>query len=170
MNYLSALPTAFFRPFFLCITAVLGTVTPCLAWELKSQPQTEIVWDSVSGNSYQVQFSTQENPGTWTDLGSPLGGNGAPQSLTDPADSGSRTYRVMETVPGSGEVLIQTNVLSAANPGFESGSLGWDLGPIHTVSSSDAHSGISSLRSLIPGGAVGAQLTKTLPAVLPGTS
>ena len=170
MNYLSALPTAFFRPFFLCITAVLGTVAPCLAWELKSQPQTEIVWDSVSGNSYQVQFSTQENPGTWTDLGSPLGGNGAPQSLTDPADSGSRTYRVMETVPGSGEVLIQTNVLSAANPGFESGSLGWDLGPIHTVSSSDAHSGISSLRSLIPGGAVGAQLTKTLPAVLPGTS
>ena len=170
MKDFSTFPSVFFRPVCLSIAAALGTVAPCLAWELKIQPQTEIVWDSVSGNSYQVQFSTQENPGTWTDLGSPLAGNGASQTSTDPVRSGFRTYRVMETVPGSGEVLIQTNALSAANPGFESGSLGWDMGSVHTVSSADAHSGTSSLRSLIPGGATGAQLVKTVPTILPGSA
>lgn len=170
MKYFSTFPAAFFRPVCLSMAAALGTAAPCFAWELKIQPQTEIVWDSVSGNSYQVQFSTQENPGTWTDLGSPLAGNGASQTSTDPVRSGLRTYRVMETVPGSGEVLIQTNALSAANPGFESGSLGWDLGPVHTVSSADAHSGTSSLRSLIPGGAMGAQLVKTVSSILPGSA
>ncbi|NBU69512.1 MAG: hypothetical protein EBS49_07885, partial [Verrucomicrobia bacterium] len=49
-------------------------------------------------------------------------------------------------------------------------SLGWDMGSVHTVSSADAHSGTSSLRSLIPGGATGAQLVKTVPTILPGSA
>jgi CxxC motif-containing protein (DUF1111 family) len=160
-------PSTGLRPALFFVVAVL--TGPCLAWELKIQPQTEISWNSVSGNSYLVQFSTQEAPGTWSDLGSPTNGSGALQAANDPVRTGLRTYRVMETVPGSGEVLVQTNALSGDNPGFESGSSGWSLGSVHSISTMNAHSGTSFLRSFIPGGATGAQLVKTLPSVLPGT-
>lgn len=164
------LPAVLSRATQLFFLAALSTTDSSLAWGLKIQPHTEIGWNSVAGNSYQVQFSTSTSPGIWSDLGSSLGGNGESQVAMDPMPTGSRTYRVMETVPGSGEILIQTNALSGSNPGFESGSSGWSLGSIHTVSSTDARSGTSSLRSLIPGPAIGAQLVKTIPTLLPGIS
>jgi CxxC motif-containing protein (DUF1111 family) len=76
----------------------------------------------------------------------------------------------METVPGSGELLVPVNALADANPGLESGSTGWTLAPIHTISTVNPRSGTSSLRSNIPGGAVGGQLIKTVPSVVPGKS
>ncbi|MEI7863832.1 MAG: di-heme oxidoredictase family protein [Chthoniobacterales bacterium] len=73
----------------------------------------------------------------------------------------------METVPASGAVLVVSNAITT-NPGFESGTSGWTLGSIHTVQASNARTGLSALRSHIPGGAVGAQLVKEVPAIVPG--
>jgi hypothetical protein len=75
----------------------------------------------------------------------------------------------METVPASGEVLVAANALADANPGFESGSTGWTLASIHTISTSNPRSGTSSLRSFIPGGPLGAPLVKNV-SVAPGKS
>lgn len=139
-----------------------------LAGVLSIAPETEVSWTPTPGNTYQLQWSPPPGEGPWTDLGSPLPGNGSSQSAHDAGARGSRVYRVMENVPASGEVLVTSNALGSANPGFESGSTNWTLGSIHSVIATNAHTGTSSLRSYIPGGAVGAQLAKNIPSVVPG--
>jgi CxxC motif-containing protein (DUF1111 family) len=132
-------------------------------------PETEISWTSVVGNTYQAQWSPASGNAVWSNLGSSVpGSSGSVQTAHD--GSKERIYRVMETVPASGEVLVAANALADANPGFESGSTGWTLAPIHTISTSNPRSGTSSLRSNIPGGAVGGQLAKVVPSVVVGKS
>jgi CxxC motif-containing protein (DUF1111 family) len=72
----------------------------------------------------------------------------------------------METVPASGAVTVVSNTI--INPGFEAGTNGWSLGSIHSVVASNARTGTSALRGYIPGGAVGGQLLKEVPAIVPG--
>jgi len=139
------------------------------AWKAEIAPETEILWQSTEGNSYQVQWSPAPGEGPWTDLGGTVPGSDSDQKAHDTRNS-ERVYRVMETVPGSGEVLVPTNVLADGNPGFEAGSTGWQLAPIHSISTANPHSGTSSLRTYIPGAAVGGQLSKAVPSVVPGKS
>jgi CxxC motif-containing protein (DUF1111 family) len=153
---------------FASSAALLLTGATASAWQARVALETEISWQSTEGNSYQLQWSAAPGGGTWTDLGGTLPvGNSDRQSAYDGLASG-RIYRVMETVPGSGEVLVATNALDGANPGFESGATGWNLGSIHSISSANPRSGTSSLRSYIPGGAVGVQLSKDVTSIVPG--
>ena len=140
------------------------------AWQADISPASEVAWTPATGNTYQLQWSPPAGDGPWTSIGSSLAAKAPRQTAVDPERPGTRVYRVMETVPGSGEVLVPVNALAEANPGFESGSTGWTLSPIHSVSTSNPRSGSSSLRSNIPGGAVGGQLAKVVPSVVPGKS
>lgn len=148
---------------FPLLTAVAG------AWKAEIAPETEILWQSATGNTYQLQWSPPPGDGPWSDLGGAVPGNNSDQKAHDKRNS-ERVYRVMETVPGLGEVLVPTNVLSDANPGFEAGSTGWQLAPIHSISTANPHSGASSLRSYIAASAVGGQLAKAVSSVVPGKS
>ncbi len=140
------------------------------AWQAGISLQNEISWTPTAGNDYQVQWSPPSGEESWANLGPAVPGAGTNQSALDPSRGGARRYRVMETVPASGEVFVMTNALANANPGFESGAAGWSLASMHSISTTEAKSGTSSLRSHIPGGATGGQLAKTIPTVLPGTS
>lgn len=60
---------------------------------------------STPGHSYHVQRSAPPGQGPWADLGKRLPGNDSPQAAYDDAGDG-RIYRVMETVPGSGDALF----------------------------------------------------------------
>ena len=137
-------------------------------WTVDLAPEIEISWMSTPGRSYQVQWSAPPGQGPWADLGGRLPGNAPPQAAHDTARDG-RIYRVMETVPGSADAWVPTNILANANPGFESGATGWQLGSSHTFSVADPHSGASSLRSSITGRYIGSQLSKSVPNVVPGT-
>lgn len=128
--------------------------------------ETEVLWTPIVGNSYQAQWSPTLVDAVWTDLGSSLAGSGSSQSAYD--TSMARVYRVMETVPASDSVVVAANAITI-NPGFESGATGWTLvGSVHSVQASNARTGLSALRSLISTGGVGAQLTKEVPAIVPG--
>ncbi len=116
-----------------------------------------------------MQWSAPPGQGPWANLGERLPGSVSPQVAYDGARDG-RVYRVMETVPGSGDVWVPINTLTNANPGFESGATGWQLGSSHTISAAYSHSGASSLRSSIKARHIGAQLSKVVPNVVPGTS
>ena len=133
--------------------------------ELRIARENEVSWTPIVGNSYQAQWSPTLVDPVWTDLGSSLAGSGSSQSAYDA--SMARVYRVMETVPASGSVVVVANAITI-NPGFESGATGWTLGSVHSVQASNARTGISALRSLISSGGVGAQLTKEVPAIVPG--
>lgn len=156
----------------LALLLLLG-LSPCglaSTWQTHVSLQTEVSWTPSAGNTYQAQWSPSSGEESWTDLGPSLAGAGTNRSVLDPASAGSRVYRVLETVPPSGEVFVTTNALAGANPGFESGAAGWSLASIHGISTTEAKSGAASLRSHIPGGATGGQLAKTVSAVAPGTS
>jgi hypothetical protein len=47
-----------------------------------------------TGFAYQVQYKNHLSDATWTPLGSAVSGNGAVQSVSDPAAAGGRVYRV----------------------------------------------------------------------------
>jgi CxxC motif-containing protein (DUF1111 family) len=140
------------------------------AWQADISPASEVAWTPATGNTYQLQWSPPAGDGPWTSIGSSLAAKAPRQTAVDHERPGTRVYRVMETVPGSGEVLVPVNALAEVNPGFESGSTGWTTAPIHTISTSNPRSGTSSLRSNIPGGAVGGQLAKVVPSVVVGKS
>jgi CxxC motif-containing protein (DUF1111 family) len=139
------------------------------AWAADAGLETEISWQSVDGNTYRLEWSEPPGEGPWTEMGGSLAGIGSAQSAYEHSRS-ERVYRVVETVPGSDEVLVPTNSLAGGNPGFESGSSDWQLGSTHTISQTDPHTGASSLRSSITGGPVGAILAKTVSTVVPGKS
>ena len=129
-------------------------------------PENEISWTPVVGNTYQAQWSPASGDAVWSNLGSSApGSSGSSQSAHD--SFMARVYRVMETVPASGSVVVVANAITI-NPGFESGATGWTLGSVHSVQASNARTGNSALRSLISSGGVGAQLTKEVPAIVPG--
>ena len=80
-------------------------------------PETEISWTSVVGNTYQAQWSPASGDAVWSNLDSSApSSSGSVQTAHDV--SKERIYRVMETVPASGEVLVPANALADANPGF----------------------------------------------------
>ncbi len=63
--------------------------------EVSPSGNVRLTWDSVSGVSYQVQYTTRLPGGAWTNLGSPIPATGATTSKTDTlSGSETRYYRV----------------------------------------------------------------------------
>ncbi len=59
--------------------------------------EVEFCWNSTSNRTYQVQYRTALDLGTWIPLGSPVPGNGGAQCVADkvPGDRTQRFYRVV---------------------------------------------------------------------------
>ena len=112
---------------------------------LNIESGVELSWPTATGNTYQPQWAP--NPGgPWTALGGPVPGDGTTKSFYDAGASGTRVYRILETVPGSSIPV---------NGGFESGSGGiathWQTAASQPPSrtSAEAHSGSFSMRSML---------------------
>ncbi len=81
---------------------------------LSLQPGVQVSWPTSTNKTYQPQWSSHS---VWSALGAPVAGNGVTNSLYDPMAAGSRTYQVLEMVPGTAGVASIT-----ANSGFEFGN------------------------------------------------
>jgi len=53
-----------------------------------------VSFPSESWHSYQLQYKNAVTDSGWSNLGSPVGGNDALQTITDPASSSNRFYRI----------------------------------------------------------------------------
>ena len=60
--------------------------------------QMELCWNSVTNRNYQVQYRSSLTTNMWVDLGSPIGGNGTTNCITDAVTTGQpqRFYRIQE--------------------------------------------------------------------------
>ncbi len=128
----------------LLITVGMGTHGAQPA--LNIETGVEVSWPTTPGNTYQPQGSPGP-AGPWTDLGGAVPGDGTTHSLYEAAVSGSRSYQIVEIVPGSDPVPSVP-----MNGSFEAGSgiaaSHWTIGasqpPVRL--SGDAHTGSFSMR------------------------
>jgi CxxC motif-containing protein (DUF1111 family) len=110
---------------------------------------TELSWPTSLGNTYQLQSATGDS-GPWTGVGSEQPGTGSTQTSLQLESGSPKSYRVLETIPGS---IGRASVV--INGGFEDGSGSsadnWTFGgsqpPVRT--SSEAYAGSHSLRSVV---------------------
>lgn len=145
-----------------CLLALSAANSP--AWSPRITPETQISWEAVDGRTYEVQWSADRTSGSWQNLGPTADTEGL---VHDPV-GGSRTYRVIETVPGTAATTLKVNLLEEDNPGFESGPEDWTLGATQSIVTSDARSGGASLRNAITETAKGALLVKDVSGVQAG--
>jgi len=58
----------------------------------------DVCWDSKTNKTYQVQYRSELTTNLWTDLGSPVPGNGSTICVTEPVEGrAQRFYRVVES-------------------------------------------------------------------------
>jgi subtilase family serine protease len=62
---------------------------------VRNAGQLTLTWTSVSGQSYQLQYSTNLNSPNWFNLGSPTNASGSAVSATDSLTNSQRFYRVL---------------------------------------------------------------------------
>jgi hypothetical protein len=70
-----------------------ATVPDLILTAVRSGGSTIISFRTQTGFTYQVQYKNQLTDTTWTNLGSPVTGNGSVQSVTDTFSGTSRFYR-----------------------------------------------------------------------------
>ena len=83
---------------------------------LHMESGVQLNWPTTTNRTYRPQWSPPPGGG-WIDLSAPISGNGVVNLFYDPFPGGSRSYQVLEMVPGSDPVSA-----SPANGGFETGS------------------------------------------------
>lgn len=90
------------------------------------QAGAQISWPTISGNQYQLQWSSAPSYGPpWSNFGTLITGTGASNVLFDPAYPALHShFQVIESVTSVGNSIL-------VNPGFEAGSggsaTGWNL-------------------------------------------
>src|SRR5215212_121962 len=83
----------------LVVIAILATESGAQPL-LNIQSGVQFSWPTTTTNTYQPQWSS--NPSDlWAALGGLVPGDGLTHSHFDPVASGTRTYQVLEIVPGS---------------------------------------------------------------------
>jgi hypothetical protein len=80
-------PTFFFREG----TVVPAPVPPPLSIHVS---YVDVCWSSRTGTNYQVQYRSDLTTNVWTDLGSPMLGNGVTNCITDALAGPRKFYRV----------------------------------------------------------------------------
>ena len=55
----------------------------------------QLKWPTVTNQVYQVQYATTLNTNSWTNLGSPVTGNGSTNVVFDPVSDPTRIYRIV---------------------------------------------------------------------------
>ena len=96
--------------------AVIATGVGNAQVQLNIQSGVQLSWLTATNNTYRPQWSPPPG-GSWTDLGGPIAGNGMTNTLYDPIPAGTRSYQVLEIVPGTPPA---SNL--PANGGFETGT------------------------------------------------
>src|SRR5882724_11561831 len=99
----------------LLVSASLGTGVISAQVQLNIQPGVQLSWLTNTNDTYHLQWSSSP-VSTWTDLVA-VAGNGTTNTLYDPVAAGTRSYRVLDIVPGT-----PATTAAPANGGFESGS------------------------------------------------
>ncbi|MGL5017758.1 MAG: di-heme oxidoredictase family protein, partial [Luteolibacter sp.] len=139
-------PTQIFFAAAAVVSLCFGPAAMAADPQLSIQPGVELSWATTLGNTYQLQAAPVP-AGPWANLTGAVPGDGQPKSHTDFSTSGSRHFRVLETVPG-----IPAPPVNPVNGGFESGTgttaSKWTTGASQppTRISSDARSGSYSMR------------------------
>jgi beta-glucanase (GH16 family) len=114
--------------------------------QLSFQPGVQLSWLTNTNDTYQLQWSSIP-ASTWSNLVAAVAGNGSTNTVYDPVRSGTRSYQVLDIVPGIPAVSGNLDV----NGGFESGSgstaSSWTVdtaagGPVYGARTNDnPHSG-----------------------------
>jgi hypothetical protein len=81
--------------------SVLPIPTPVFQPVTLSGSSILLTWNSLVGLAYQVQYKTDLNQTTWTNLGNPVTATGATSTATDvlTASSAPRYYRLLVKLP-----------------------------------------------------------------------
>jgi len=60
--------------------------------------EATLCWDSETNRSYQLQYRSSHTPGGWTNVGTPVTGNGGTNCVVDhiPLGEPQRFYRIAE--------------------------------------------------------------------------
>ena len=108
--------------------------------QLAIQPGVQLSWLENTNDTYHLQWSTNPSS-TWTDLIAAAIGNGTTNTVFDPVPSGTRTYQLLDIVPG-----VPSSSSLVTNGGFESGTgstaSNWTVdtaagGPVYGVRTND---------------------------------
>jgi beta-glucanase (GH16 family) len=113
--------------------------------QLNIQPGVQLNWPENTNDTYDLQWSTNPSS-TWSNLVATAVGNGTTNTDFDPFPIGTRTYQLLDIVPGTPAITAEP-----ANGGFESGTgstaTDWTVdtaagGPVYGVRTNDnPHSG-----------------------------
>ncbi|MGP8197953.1 MAG: family 16 glycosylhydrolase [Limisphaerales bacterium] len=128
----------------IALVFVIGTGVSTAQVQLNLQPGVQLSWLENTNDTYHLQWSS--NPATtWTDL-MVVAGNGLTNTYFEPFPIGTRTYQLLDIVPG----LLASSALPS-NGGFEIGTgssaTGWTVdtaagGPVYGIRTNDnPHSG-----------------------------
>ncbi len=130
------------------LVLVIGMVVSRAQVQLNLQPGVQLSWLENPTDTYHLQWFSS-SAATWTDLMA-ASGNGLTNTYFDPFPIGTRTYQLLDVVPGS-----PASATLPANGGFESGTgssaTGWTVdtaagGPVYAVRTNDnPHSGSFNL-------------------------
>jgi CxxC motif-containing protein (DUF1111 family) len=125
----------------------LGTAVGYAQVQLSIQPGVQLSWLENTNDTYHLQWSS--NPvSTWTDLIAAALGNGMTNTDFDPFPSGTRSYQLLDIVPG-----VPPSSALPTNSGFEiagstvSNAASWVVdtavnGPVYGIRTNDnPHSG-----------------------------
>src|SRR5207253_3316044 len=80
------------------LLTVLGP--PIFQSSVQTNHVIQLIWSTVAGAKYQLQYKPTLNGGTWTNLGSALTATGSTLSVADPLGTNSqRFYRALLLLP-----------------------------------------------------------------------
>jgi beta-glucanase (GH16 family) len=127
------------------MSSVIGASVVVAQVRLNIQPGVQVSWLENTNDTYQLQWSTNPSS-TWSNLVAAAVGNGTTNTVFDPFPSGTRTYELLDIVPG-----VPASSSGVLNGGFESGTgssaTDWTVdqaagGPVYAVRTNDnPHSG-----------------------------
>ena len=100
----------------IAVVCVLSACVSSAQVQLNIQSGVQLSWPTTSNNTYHLQWSPVSS-GTWTDLVAAVLGDGTTNSLYDPVRSGTRSYQVLEIIPGT-----PPSSAIPMNGGFENGT------------------------------------------------
>ena len=123
----------------IALVFVIGTGVSRAQVQLNLQPGVQLSWLENTNDTYHLQWSS--NPAiTWTDLIA-AAGNGLTNTYFEPFPIGTRTYQVLDIVPGT-----PASSALPSNGGFEIGTgstaTGWTVdtaagGPVYGIRTND---------------------------------
>ncbi len=77
----------------------IGTAAPVFTSATLSDGMLALTWSTEAGGNYQLQFPSNLNSRTWTDLGSPVASTGSTFGVTNALSNGPQVFYRVEMAP-----------------------------------------------------------------------